>query len=168
MPHGAALITLALALAACSAQSEGEEPALPLTGRVVDVAGIWTEASEASLAARLERLEKETQVQMVVASTPSLKGQPIEDYSRSLANAWGIGDARRNDGLVLLVAPNERQVRIEVGSGLEMQVTDAEAAQIIANDLLPSLRRGDFTNGVHSAVESLAREVAVQPMRKAA
>ncbi len=143
-------------------------PALELTGRVVDAAAILSPEFEQSLTARLARLEEETQVQLVVATTPNLGGRDIDAYSFDLANAWGLGDVKRNDGLLLLVAPNERRVRIQVGLGLEASVRDEDAAAIIQNDILPHFRDGRFERGIDAGVEGLAREVTPISMKEAA
>ena len=162
----------ALTLVGCAAKAEEEQtpaaPALQLIGRVVDAAEILSPDCEQRLTARLVRLEKETQVQLVVATTPDLTGRSIEAYALDLANGWRLGDAQRNDGLLLLVAPNERKVRIEVGRGLEASVRDEEAAAIIRNAILPKFRESDFEAGVEAGVEGLAREVTPIPMKEAA
>lgn len=164
-------LSAALALSACAAEAGAppDEPAaLELTGRVVDAAEILTPAFEARLTDTLADLETDTKVQMIVATTPDLKGEDIADYSLALGNAWGIGDAQRNDGLMLVVAPNERRVRIEVGLGLEDTVTNKEAAQIIEKDILPYFRLGQFEKGVMKGVEGLSREIAPTELKEAA
>lgn len=135
---------------------------------MVDAADIISAPVEARLTDKLEALESDTGVQLVVATTPTLDGREISAYSLDLANAWGIGSAERNDGLLLLVAPNERQVRIDVGLGLEATVRDEEAAQIIYDDIVPHFREGDFESGISAGVDGLIREVAPGQARKAA
>jgi uncharacterized protein len=162
----------ALLASGCAAEAQDQAaaggPALQLTGRVVDAADILSFESEQRLSVRLARLEEETKVQLVVATTPSLGGRTIEDYSLDLANTWELGDAARNDGLLLLVAPNDRKVRIEVGSGLEATVRDEDAAAIIAEHILPAFRQEAFERGVEAGVESLAREVTPAQLKDAA
>ncbi|UAB79807.1 TPM domain-containing protein [Erythrobacter sp. SCSIO 43205] len=167
----------ALALAACSASVEsapagdeavGASPALELTGRVVDAADILSPDYETALTDKLEELEERTLVQLVVATTPDLKGHEIEDYSFDLANAWGLGSAERKDGLLLLVAPNERKVRIEVGLGLEASVKDEEAAHIIRTAILPSFRDSDYEAGIDAGVDGLIAEVTPYELKEAA
>lgn len=164
------LLTLSAALLTpgCAAEAQEELPALALTGRVVDAASVLSPECETRLTARLAALEKDTGVQLVVATTPDLAGQTIEAYSFALANAWGLGDARRNDGLLLLVAPSERKVRIEVGLGLEASVRDEDAAAIIRDAILPRFRLSDFDGGVEAGVDGLVREVTPAPMKDAA
>ncbi|WP_298467877.1 TPM domain-containing protein [uncultured Erythrobacter sp.] len=163
----------ALLIVGCAAEAEEVElppptPALELTGRVVDAADLFDAQYEDGLTRKLGQLEQDTQVQLVVATTPDLKGQTIEQYSLDLANAWGIGSVERDDGLLLLVAPTERRVRIEVGYGLEASVKDEEAAQIIQDDILPHFRKGDFEVGVAEGVDSLIREVTPIELKEAA
>ena len=103
-----------------------------LTGRVVDNANIIPDAQEAALSAKLEALETQSQRQLVVVTVPSLQGYEISDYGYRLGREWGLGDAERNDGAILLVAPEERKVRIEVGYGLEPYLTDGLSALILS------------------------------------
>ena len=157
-------------LASCNVASDvaTPEPAIELTGRVVDQANILNASFENKLSESLTRLEEDTRVQLVVATTADLEGKAIDDYSLELANAWGIGDAERNDGLMILVAPNERDVRIEVGLGLEETVTNEEAAQIIKERILPLFRAGNFEGGVEQGVIGLEREVRHVELKEAA
>ena len=164
----------ALLLTGCAAEAEAPAtaqaapPALELSGRVVDAADTITDSKEAELTRTLETLEKDTGVQMVVATTPSLNSRRISDYSLDLANSWGLGSAERNDGLLLLVAPTERRVRIEVGYGLEASVRDEEALFIIQNEILPHFRSGEYETGITAAVDALIREVTPYELKEAA
>ncbi len=164
----------ALLLTGCAAEAEAPAtaqaapPALELSGRVVDAADIITDPKEAELTQTLETLEKDTGVQMVVATTPNLNGRTISDYSLDLANSWGLGSAERDDGLLLLVAPTERRVRIEVGYGLEASVRDEEASFIIQNGILPHFRSGEYEIGITAAVDALIREVTPYELKEAA
>lgn len=162
----------ALLLFGCAEAEETElpprTPALELTGQVVDAAGLFDAQFEHDLVRKLGQLEEDTSVQFVVATTPDLKGQDIATYSLELANAWGIGSIERDDGLMLLVAPNERRIRIEVGRGLEASVKDEEAGKIIREDILPHFREGDFTTGISAGVDSLIREVTPYELKEAA
>lgn len=161
--------TAAALLSGCAADArEAETPALELTGRVVDAADVLSGSAEERLNTKLEALENDTGVQLVVATTPSLGGFLIDDYSLDLANDWGIGSAERNDGLLLLVAPNERKVRIEVGRGLEASVKDEEAAEIIRDDIVPSFSKEDYDSGVDAGVDALIREVTPYELKEAA
>lgn len=159
-----ALAALLATGCAAEAQDSAAAPALALTGRVIDAAEVLSPQFEQRLTARLAKLEQETQVQLVVATTPDLGGRTIEAYSLDLANGWALGDASRADGLLLLVAPTERQVRIEVGRGLEATVRDEDAAAIIGQAILPRFRAGDFQGGIEAGVTGLAIEVTPVPM----
>jgi uncharacterized protein len=146
---GLALILWALpALAA--------EPTFPeLTGRVVDDAGLLSGADQAALEADLKALEEKSSDQVVVVTVPSLQGYPIEDYGYRLGQHWGIGTAKLNNGVLLIVAPNERKVRIEVGRGLEPILTDALSRIIIETGILPKFRAGDFPAGIKNGVRDV-------------
>lgn len=135
-------------------QPPGE--ALRLQGRVNDAAGILRADVEAQLSTRLQSLEEKTGHQMVVVTTPSLGGETIELYTRALGNRWGIGRKNDNDGVVILVAPQERKTRIEVGRGLEKLLTNTVCAEVIQQDMLPHFRKGDFGAGLEAAVASLS------------
>jgi uncharacterized protein len=115
------------------------EPTFPqLTGRVVDEAGLLSGADKAQLESDLKALEDRSSDQIVVVTVPSLQGYPIEDYGYRLGRHWGIGTAKLSNGVLLIVAPNERKVRIEVGRGLEPILTDALSKIIIENGILPT------------------------------
>ena len=131
-------------------------PAFPaLTGRVVDEAGILEPDEEAGLADRLAALEGRTTDQLVVATVPSLQGLGIDDFSQRLGNHWGIGRADRSNGVLLVVAPQERRVRIAVGYGLEPILTNARSSEIIERDLLPAFRQGRWNEGISAGVDSI-------------
>ena len=108
---------------------------------MVDAADVIPADVEAELEAKLATLEQQSQRQLVVATVPSLEGYPIEDYGYRLGREWGIGDAERNDGAILLVAPEDRKVRIEVGYGLEPVLTDGFSTLIVQNIILPRVSR---------------------------
>jgi len=162
------LAALALAAAACgqgdatagnqAAQPRVEfappEAPIELTGRVVDNAEILDSATEQLLTQRLAALEARTSDQMVVVTVPTMAGRTIEDYARELANQWGIGQADLDNGVVLLVAPNERKVRIAVGFGLEGLLTDSQAARIVQL-MLPSFREGKMQDGITAGVDAV-------------
>src|SRR3954470_16196485 len=122
----------------------------PLTGRVVDQADLLNPEQEQQLTQRLEALQRASSRQLVVATVPSLQDLPIEDYGYQLGRAWGIGQRGANNGIILLVAPNEHKVRIEAGYGLEGIVTDALSSQIIQQQILPHFRANppDYAGGI--------------------
>lgn len=131
-----------------------------LTGRVVDQAGMLPAADEKALDARLATLDHHTGHQFVIVTVDSLGGHAIEDYSLRLGRYWGIGRKTINDGILLVVAPHERKVRIEVGYGLEKTVTNAEAARIIDADILPSFRKGQMTTGIDRGADAIIADLS--------
>lgn len=151
-------ICAALLLAACGTKAADQtepQPVLPLTGRVVDAANVLDPAVEQRLIKRLAAIEHDVGAQFVVATTPSLNDRPIESYSLDLARSWALGRKDHDDGLLLLVAPNERKVRIEVGIGLERQLADEYCAKVIRENILPAFRSGDLPAGIEGGVDAL-------------
>jgi uncharacterized protein len=154
-----------LLVAGCEAEPAGAEaylldPAseLPaLTGRVVDNARLLDAAVERRLSSLSERLEARTSDQLVVVTTPSLGGRAIEDYGVSLGRHWGIGQRGRNNGVLLIVVPDDRRARIEVGCGLERALPDEEAARIMRDDILPHMREGNLAAGIQTGSEAIVR-----------
>ena len=132
-----------------------------LTGRVVDDAGILPPEVEAQLTAKLEALEKQSQRQLVVVTLPSLQGYEISDYGYQLGRSWGIGSKERNDGAMLIVAPNERKVRIEVGYGLEPVLTDGMSFLIINNAILPRFKAGDLPGGIVAGTDAIVQQITL-------
>ena len=144
----AALIVACVALGAAAAELTFP----PLTGRVVDEAHVLSPQIERRISAKLAAHEKATGQQVVVATVSSLQGQEIEDYGYQLGRAWGIGEKDKNTGAILLVAPTERRVRIEVGYGLEGTLTDVISRDIIENTILPQFRAGNTELGIDYGV----------------
>lgn len=134
-----------------------------LTGRVVDGANLLDPAGEQALDTKLATLEKDTRRQVVVATVSNLQGRDISDYGYRLGRAWGIGQKGKNDGALLLIAPNERRVRIEVGYGLEGILTDATSALIIANVITPRFKTGDFPGGINAGVDEIGALLKLTP-----
>ena len=132
-----------------------------LSGRIVDEARLLSAEREAALTERLAALEAETSDQLVVVTVNDLQGYPIEDYGYRLGRAWGIGQDEDDNGVLLIVAPNERKVRIEVGYGLEPILTDALSARIIHDDILPAFRVGGFERGIEQGVEAIATQLTL-------
>jgi uncharacterized protein len=137
----------------------------PLSGRVVDTADLLNPAQEQALTQRLEALQRVSSRQLVVATVPSLQDLPIEDYGYQLGRAWGIGQRGANNGIILLVAPNEKKVRIEVGYGLEGIVTDALSSQIIQQQILPHFRSNppDYAGGIIAGADTLIQQLQAPP-----
>lgn len=140
-------------------------PAFPaLTGRVVDQANIIPAEMEAQLVARLAALEAKSSDQLVVATVTSLQGYEIEEYGYRLGRTWQIGQGERlNNGVILLVAPNERKVRIEVGYGLEGTLTDMFTGQVVRNNILPAFKAGDMPAGIVAGVDGIEELLMADP-----
>lgn len=143
------LVALLISFAALAA----DLPAL--TGRVVDNAGILDATTEAALTQKLEDLETKGSDQVVIATIDSLDGEEIEPYATRLFNSWKLGQAGRNNGVLVLVARNDRKMRIEVGYGLEGTLTNQHATRIIEDDMVPAFRAGDFSGGISKAVDDI-------------
>jgi len=126
-----------------------------LTGRVVDEAGLLNEADRAALTASSAALEAKTGDQLVVVTLKSLNGTPIEDYGYQLGRHWAIGQKDKNTGVLLIVAPNEHAVRIEVGYGLEGELTDAATKVIIETVILPRFKANDFSGGIKNGADQI-------------
>ena len=153
---------LALMIAAFAAPAAAQDfPAL--TGRVVDQADILSESDEVSLTQELAMLEQRTGRQLVVATVPSLQGYPIEDFGYQLGRNWGIGAEDKDDGVLLLVAPEERQVSIEVGYGLEPVLTDTLSKTIIEGAIIPKFREGDYPAGIQAGVAGIVSQLELPP-----
>src|SRR5687767_7378662 len=134
-----------------------------LTGRIVDQAELLAPEQEAELIRRLEALEQASSRQLVVATIASLEDYPIEDYGYKLGRHWGIGQSEANNGVILIVAPTERKVRIEVGYGLEPILTDALSNQIIQDQVLPRFRAGDYPGGITAGTDAVIQQLQAPP-----
>ena len=155
------LLTLVM-LAPLAGQALAAAPTFPaLSGRVVDAANILSPQVETDLGTRLENLEKTTGRQLVVATVPDLQGYEIEDYGYQLGRTWGIGQKGTNTGAILLVAPTERKVRIEVGYGLEPILTDALSSVIIQTVVLPKFKAGDLEGGVTAGTDAVIQQLSL-------
>lgn len=145
--------------------AEAARPSAPiaLTGRVVDKAGLLPDAAKAALTDRLALLERMAGPQFVVVTVPTLGGRSIEDYARALGNGWGVGDRQRNDGVILLVAPAEHKVRIEVGKGLETTLSDTLCAEVIGEDILPRFRANALREGIEAGADRIIAILLAHP-----
>jgi uncharacterized protein len=164
-----ALLALCATLALAATATAQTFPAL--TGRVVDQAGVLDQSARAALTAKLAALETQNTDQLVVATVSSLQGNAVEDYALQLFRAWRLGQAGKNNGVLLLVAPTERKMRIEVGYGLEGTLTDAVSKLIIETSALPRFRANDFAGGIAQATDDVIQVLtgdAAQWQRRAA
>lgn len=145
-----ALIAATFALAIAPSASAQTFPVL--SGRVVDEAGVLDPGVRQQLTTQLAALEAKTSDQVVVATVRSLEGYSVEDYANRLFRAWRLGRADKNNGVLLLVAPVDHKVRIEVGYGLESTLTNQIAQEIIDQTIVPRFRAGDLAGGVANGV----------------
>ena len=132
-----------------------------LTGRVVDDAHMLSAGTVQQLDADLAKLEADTGHQMVVATVPDLQGYEIEEYGYQLGRTWAVGQKGKNDGVILLVAPKEHKVRIEVGYGLEPVLTDALTSLILQQKVLPQFKAGHMEQGVIDGAQAVVSQIAL-------
>jgi uncharacterized protein len=131
--------------------------------RVVDEANLLTPQQEAELTDKLAALEQASSRQLVVATVGDLQGYPIEDFGYQLGRHWGIGQSEANNGTILLVAPNERKVRIEVGYGLEPILTDAFSNRIIDETIIPHFKANDMAGGIIAGTDAIIAQLQAPP-----
>jgi uncharacterized protein len=127
----------------------------PLQGRVNDHAGVLPAQDKAALEARLEAYERKTGHQLAILIVPSLEGDPLEDFTIRVGEAWKLGRKGADDGIILFVAVNDRKIRIEVGYGLEGELPDALAERIRREVIVPAFRAGDMPGGIARAVSAI-------------
>lgn len=163
-PLRALLLVLALVGAFVGVSPARAAPTFPpLTGRVVDDAHVLSPQVQEDLTNKLAALEQKTGDQVVVVTLSSLQGDEIEDYGYQLGRAWGIGEKDKNNGALLIVAPNEHKVRIEVGYGLEPVLTDAMTSVILQRAVLPKFRAGDVQGGVVDGTDAIIEQLGLDP-----
>ncbi len=132
-------------------------------GPVYDGASVIPDATEAQIDAKLRALSKETGKTLIVATVPSLAGEEIEEYSVRLFEAWGIGNKEKDEGALILVAPNERRTRIEVGLGSEGILPDALAGRIIDQQMIPNFKAGNYGEGILQAANAVELQLRREP-----
>jgi uncharacterized protein len=155
--------TLVVAVAAIATFASSPAAALEvpyLSGRVVDLAELIPPATEQELGTRLETLERETGAQVVVLTIPTLEDEPLEDYAVRVAETWSLGREGVDDGVLLLVAQQERGLRLEVGYGLEAKLPDITGKRILDERVVPRFRDGDFPGGIAAGIAAV--EIAVR------
>ncbi|UAK26690.1 TPM domain-containing protein [Sphingomonas nostoxanthinifaciens] len=150
----ATIAALFLALAPASAQTFPK-----FTGLVTDAANILPADRKAALQAKLEALQRQTKRQLVVATIPDLQGYAIEDYGYRLLRAWGVGLKGADNGAILIIAPSDRRIRVEIGYGLEPVLTDALSSIIIRRDIVPAFKAGDIPGGIEAGVDALDQQL---------
>ncbi|MCL9653758.1 TPM domain-containing protein [Pseudomonas protegens] len=155
-------LVLLLWVFAVSAQAELRFPAL--TGRVVDDAQMIEPSVRAQLTRQLQAHEQATSEQVVVVTLPDLQGASIEEFGYQLGRHWGIGQKDKNNGALLIVARDERKLRIEVGYGLEERLTDAQASVIINQVITPAFKTGQFSKGISDGVSAMLLVLGGTPL----
>ena len=139
----------------------------PLRGRVNDLARLLPSDRQATLEKRLEDFEKETGHQVAVLTIPSLEGEDIEGFGIKVAESWKIGKKGFDNGAILLIAKNDRKLRIEVGYGLEGILPDATASRIIREVIVPHFRANDYAGGIEAGVEAILKVTRGEPIPEA-
>jgi uncharacterized protein len=156
---------LALLFGALLAGASLAQVAVPaLTARVTDQTGTLSASQRAALEARLKELESRKGAQLAVLIVPSTQPETIEQFGIRVAESWKLGRKGIDDGLILIVAKNDRKLRIEVGYGLEGVVPDAIAKRVIDEIIVPRFRAGDFSGGIEAGMDRLIRLVDGEPL----
>ena len=156
-------MTILLLLAGCGASEPARTQAI---ARVDDQAGLLSPAAENRIAAELAQLEQRTSDQVAVKTVATLDGETIEQVALAAARSAALGHKGKDNGVLLLVAPHEKKVRIETGRGIAGVLTDAEAGAIV-REMVGAFRSGQFENGIESGVRSIGRELRGDPVRPA-
>ena len=154
-----AALLLAVSL---TAQAAPDFPAL--TGRVVDNAQMIDPPVRAQLSQQLQALEQTSGDQIVVVTVPDLQGTSIDDFGYQLGRHWGIGQKDKNNGALLIVARDERKLRIEVGYGLEERLTDAQSSIILNQVITPAFKNGQFSKGISDGVAAMLLVLGGSPL----
>ena len=158
-------------LLALSPLAHAEVAVPPLKARVTDLTGTFTAAQIQTLESRLRDFERSKGSQVAVLMLPSTEPETIEQYSIRVADAWKIGRARVDDGVILVVAKNDRKLRVEVGRGLEGTIPDAIAKRVVSDVIAPHFRTGDFYGGIAAGSDALMKliegETLPPPKRQA-
>ena len=153
-------LLLFLAVLLCAAGSAFSAPAIPaVRGHVNDYAGLLSPATRQDVERFLADFRRSDSTQIAVLTIPSLEGEDLEGYSVRVAQSWGIGQKGTDNGALLLIAKQERAVRIEVGYGLEDRLTDLLAGRIVDQEIVPRFKTGDFDGGVKAGVKAMVDAV---------
>jgi uncharacterized protein len=158
------LVCLALCLALFTGVALAALKFPALSGQVVDEAGMLDNQSREHIAQMLRAHEELTTEQVVVVTVPNLQGSTIEDFGYQLGRYWGIGQRGKDNGALLIVAKEERKVRIEVGYGLEDRLTDAQSSVIINQIITPAFKQGDFVAGITQGAEAMVQVLGGDPL----
>ncbi|HEY0940788.1 MAG TPA: YgcG family protein [Steroidobacter sp.] len=158
------LLLLTLLLTFTAFGQDQPVPVPPLTSPVTDLTQTLSPEAKAALENRLRQFEAEQGSQIAVLIVPTTQPETIEEYSIRVADAWKIGRAEPDDGVILLVAKNDRAVRIEVGTGLEGALPDVIASRIISQVIVPHFREGDFAGGINAAITRIIAVIEGEPL----
>ncbi|NRF65380.1 TPM domain-containing protein [Aquincola sp. S2] len=153
------LAVLALLLSLLALPCAAQQPVPPLTARVIDSTATLTEAQHAALEAKLAAFERDAGPQIVVLMVPTTAPEDIVSYAQRVGEQWKIGRREVGDGLLIVIAKNDRQVRIAPAKALEGAVPDLAARQIIERQMVPALRSGDFAGGLHAGIDALIARI---------
>ncbi|ART63453.1 TPM domain-containing protein [Kushneria marisflavi] len=159
-------LAVGLVLLLCTAAVQAAPDFPELTGRVVDNAQLLDASTETQLSETLAAHEKATGEQLVVVTLPDLSGETIEQYGYQLGRAWGIGQKDQDNGALLIVAVDERKMRIEVGYGLEGRLTDAQSSAIINQVITPAFRDGDYARGIVEGSQAMIQVLGGDPLAR--
>ncbi|MBE7374930.1 TPM domain-containing protein [Pseudomonas lopnurensis] len=158
-------LALILGLLVCATGASAQQAGLPaLSGRVVDQAELLDAQAEARLTSLLAAHEQASGEQLVVVTVPDLQGRSIEEFGVELGRSWGIGQKGEDNGALLIVARDDRKIRIEVGYGLEGRLTDAQSSVIINRIIAPAFQRGDFTAGITEGAAAMIKVLGGDPL----
>lgn len=160
----AALVLSLTGGALAATAGDGLVPIPPLTQRVTDLTGTLTEAQRASLEVELSAIEQHKGAQIAVLLAPTFQPESIEQYGIRLADAWRLGRKGVDDGVILLIAKDDRQLRIEVGYGLEGVLNDATAKRIISEVITPRFREGDYFGGIEAGITAIQQVIDKEPL----
>lgn len=161
---GMMALLMAALIATANAEAASAHPDFPkLSGRVVDNADMLSSDATARLTRMLAALEQANGDQVVVVTVPDLGGDSIETYGYQLGRAWGIGDKKKDNGVLLLIARKEHAMRIEVGYGLEGKLTDARSSMIIHRIIEPAFKKGQFDQGVLQGTAAIVKRLGGKP-----
>ncbi len=155
-------LVLLAALWMAPLQAQDVQPVPPLSGRVVDATGTLTPAQAQALGGKLEAIERERGSQLVVLIVATTQPEDIAVYAQRVGEAWKIGRKEVGDGLLIVVAKEDRKVRIEVAKALEGAIPDLAARQIITDRITPAFRAGDYAGGLNAAVDRLAARIGTE------
>jgi uncharacterized protein len=153
-------VALALALLVVALRAQDVQPVPVLTGRVIDQTGTLGADQKSALESKLAALERERGAQVVVLMVPTTAPEDIASYAQRIADSWKIGRRAVGDGVLVVVAKNDRAARIEVAKALEGAIPDVLAGRIISDQMAPAFRNGDFAGGLNLAVDRLAQRIS--------